>query len=251
MAGLTGNSSLFSVTLNNLTDLYSKKSVFDKTFKLSDLDLNIRACTTSSTSTQYNNNFSVVRHEFLELQIRLGLDKYFRSGLSKSEIEALQVFFNSNLFNELNPNNWRTTRLFTEECDLVLSGNKDLLNTIYESSKGKISKNSEKRGLCEEDFMFIMQENGFFNEKFTSRYGHICFHLALTTRVDELANGLFMLASFWEFVEAFCRVCDMTDSQDVDKDILNGFCEIDVSLDKKIERGLSSFNYLKARRGRR
>jgi hypothetical protein len=251
LAGLSGNNTLFSVSLNNLTDLYQKKGIFDKFFKLSDLDLNIKACTTSSTSTHFNNNFSVVRHEFLELQIRLAFDKFLRNGASKSEAEALSVFFTSNVFMNVLPNEWRVNRLFNEECDLVLTANKELLNAVYESSKGKVSKNSEKRGLCEEDFMFVMQEHGFFNERFTSRYGHICFHLALTTRVDEISSNVFMLANFFEFIEAFCRVCDMTDSLDVDKDILIGFCNPEVTLDKKIELGLSSFNYLKGRRGRR
>lgn len=242
---------MFSVSLNTLTDLYQKKNVFDKNFKLSDLDLNIKACTTASISTQYNNTFSVVRHEFLELQIRIGLDKYLRTGICKNEAEALEAFFASKIFNFIDPYEWRMKRLFNEECDTVIIANKELLNTIFESSKGRISKNSEKRGLCEEDFLFAMTEFGFFNDKFTVRYGHICFHLALTTRVDEINNTIFMLAGFYEFIEAFCRVVDLTDTQDVDKDIILGFCNPEVTLDKKIEKGLGGFNYLKGGRRRR
>lgn len=239
------------MSLNTLTDLYQKKGVFDKNFKLSDLDLNIKACTTASMSTQFNNTFSVVRHEFLELQIRIGLDKYLRTGICKTEKDALETFFNATIFSFIDPYEWRVQRLFNEECDTVITANKDLLNGLFESSKGKVSKNMEKRGLCEEDFLFFMTESGFFNDKFTVRYGHICFHLSLTTRVDEINNSTFMLAGFYEFIEAFCRVVDMADSQDVDKDILVGYCNSDVPLDKKIEKGLSGFNYLKGRRGRR
>ena len=89
LASLCINSTIFCVNLNILTDYYHKKGVIDRNFKSSDLDLNIKACTFGSTSTQFNNSFSVVRHEFIELQVRIAIDKYLRSGILKDESEAL------------------------------------------------------------------------------------------------------------------------------------------------------------------
>lgn len=103
MASLSINTSLFSVNLNTLTDLYQKKGVIDKHFKISHLDLNIKACTSISTSTQQNNAFSVVRHEFLELQARIAIEKYFRSLICKSEPESLSFYFKNDVFIGIDP----------------------------------------------------------------------------------------------------------------------------------------------------
>ena len=97
----------------------------------------------------------------------------------------------------------------------------------------------------------MMQEHGFINEKFTVRYGCMCFHLAIYTRVDEIHNNSHMCASFVEFLEAFSRICDLCDSEELEKDIYKGCSNENIPLDKKIESAIMSFSYLKAKRSRR
>lgn len=239
------------MNLNTITDLYQKKGFFDKNFKLSDLDIDIKACTHASTSLQFNNTFSVVRHEFMELQVRTALDKFQRSGACKSEAEALNMFFSQNFNYFFNPSEWRIKRYYNEECDVFFTTNKELLQLIFENTKGRYTKSIEKKGLLEEDFVQMLQEHNFFNEKFTVRYGYICFHVALMTYVDEISNSNYMLAGFLEFIEALARVVDLMDSQDIEKDIFLGFCKSEIPLDKKLENAFMNFSYLKPRRSRR
>ncbi len=224
--------------------------MIDKVFKLSDLDLNIKACTSSSSSVQFNSAFSVVRHEFLELQARIGIDKYFRFGSAKSEPEALSTFFSLNLYTDLDPNEWRIKRYFNEECDTILTNNKEMLTNAFEQTKGKYSNCIDRKLMIEEDFVMMLQEHGFFNEKLTIRYGYLCFRMALMVRVDELTNSGFMQMGFVEFLEALSRVIDIYDSQDPERDIMLGYCNGEVMLDKKLENMLTVFNYLKVRRSR-
>ena len=133
---------------------------------------------------------------------------------------------------------------------MILTNFKDVLTTIFETTKGKFSKNNDRRGLMEEDFVQMMQEHGFFNDKLTIRYAYMCFHIALSTRVDEITGYSHMQASFTEFIEAFARVCDLSDSTELEKDIFKGYSNEDVPLDKKLELALANFSYLKARRSR-
>lgn len=231
--------------------MYQKQGVFDRNFKVSDLDLNIKACTFGSISSHTNSTFSVFRHEFLELQIRVSMDKYLRTGVLKSEPEALKGFFDKNWCLDINPCEWRVKRLYNEECDMVLTGFKESLLVLYENTKQKRFKNIEKKGVVEEDFIIMMQEHGFFNEKFTNRYGSICFHLALISRVDEVNSSTHMQANFVEFLEAFCRVVDLSDSKDPEKNIFKGYTDENYSLDHKLESALLNFAYLKPRKNRR
>lgn len=122
---------------------------------------------------------------------------------------------------------------------------------VFESCKGSGGKNFDRKGILEEEFVDVLQKNGFFNEKFTTRYGFICFHLALYAKVDEISSLGHMQASFLEFLEAFARVCDLADSNDLEKDVISGFANADYPLDRKIEVWITNFAYLRNKRTRR
>ena len=83
------------------------------------------------------------------------------------------------------------------------------------------------------------------------RYGYICFHMALIIRVDEMNGNAHMQASFIEFMEAICRVIDLADSDDLEKDIFIGYTDEIVLLEKKLESAITAFAYLRPRRSRR
>lgn len=224
--------------------------MFDKNFKISDLDLNIKACTQNSVRSHFNSSLSVVRHEFLELFVRIALDKYYRSGLFANEAEALAMFFKKHKFTEVNPCIWRGIRYFNEECDIILTSNKEILVGIYDKYHG-VSANYEKKGMTVEDFIGVIQENQMLTDQFSSRYAAICFHFALISRIDEISNLDHMQAGLLEFIEAFARVCDLSDTVDIEKDIFIGYSNEDPPLEKKIEQILSNFSYLKPRKFRR
>ena len=193
----------------------------------------------------------MVRHEFLELTVRVALDKFYRSGAYINEAEALGVFFKKHALTEILSTQWRALRYFNEECDSVLMGNKELLVNVYDKYKGRNPNNFDKKGMVVEDFLGLVQENGMVNEVFSVRYAAICFHLALVSRVDEISSLEHMQASFLEFLEALARCCDLNDSSDIEKDIFRGYSNSDILLDKKLEATMDNFSYLKVRKNRR
>ena len=218
---------------------------------MADLDLNIKVCTVGNSISHTSNAFSVVRHEFLELQIRIAMDKYLRSGVCQNEVMALQGLFNQNWCMDYSPGEWRSKRLYNEECDTILSGSKEILMVLYENTREKGGRSSDKKGVVAGNFVGMLEDHGFFNEKFIERYGYICFHMALISRVDEVNSNSHMHASFLEFLEALCRVIDLGDSNDLEKDIFVGYPDEFVLLEKKLESIISVFAYLKPRRNRR
>ena len=142
-------------------------------------------------------------------------------------------------------------RYFNEECDNILTNNKELLMSIYDGYKGKFSNCIAAKVMYVDDFIGLMQEHGFFNEMFSSRYAVILFHFSLMSRVDEISSLDHMQCSFLEFLEAFARVCDLTDSDCIEKDIFKGYNKEDYPLEKKIESALENFSYMKSKKNRR
>jgi NLR family CARD domain-containing protein 3 len=244
LRAFNSNHGVFGVSLSSITDLFQKAGIFDKHFKISDLDLGIKACVQGNSIAHISKGINLVRHEFLELMFRVSMDKFIRSGLYKNEAEGLARFFQKDWILNVNTSDWRALRYYNEECDNILTANKEILNIIYAKFKDKDTKN-DKKGMTVDEFISGMQEHGFINEKFSIRYAAACFHFALITRIDEISANDHTQMSFIEFLEAFARVSDLLDSKDLEKDILKGFDKENPSLDKKIESNLLVFGYLK------
>ena len=57
-----------------------------------------------------------------------------------------------------------------------------------------------------ENFIFTVP---LVNDIFTQREASVCFNLAMMTQVNELENERHLRATMIEFLEAFCRVCQI------------------------------------------
>jgi hypothetical protein len=227
-AAIGTNGNIFSINLALLTEIIQKCEVFDKNFKISDLDLSLKASKFSLTSV--NTAYGIVRHEFLEFLIRIALDKYFRSGICKTEEESIVTFFDRNFMRNIkiyDQDKWRWDRLFTHEAEDVLKENRDVLQTVFELNSGKKSKPGEKKFMLIEDFIGLCQFHGILNEVFNLRQATICFHMALMTHVDEINSQAYMQAGKAEFIEAIARVADFLNAEDPEKEMIsNGYSSV-------------------------
>lgn len=75
-----------------MTDIFQKCNLFDKNFRISDLDLHIKAANFSMQSSQLNPTFGTIRHEFMEILLRAAMDKYNRSGVCSDEHASFSRF---------------------------------------------------------------------------------------------------------------------------------------------------------------
>ena len=188
----------------------------------------------NSISTAYG----LVRHEFLEFLIRVALDKYFRSGLCKTEAQAIKRFFDLHFLKHLtmyNQDKWRNDRLFNKLCEDVLIEYSDVLQAVFFLNSGKKAKPGEKKLMLLEDFLGICQQHNLLNEKFNIRQATLCFHMSLMTHVDELSTSMHMEANKMEFCEAISRLSEYIDSNDPEKDMLN-YVYSDIHLSEKLSK---------------
>ncbi len=87
---------MFSIGTNVFSEIvYNCPSLIDsKHVKLSDVDLEfISTKAGTAHKTKNNPDRQIIRFQFLELFVRLALDKYFKSGVCETMFEAVKKFF--------------------------------------------------------------------------------------------------------------------------------------------------------------
>ncbi|CAG9316157.1 unnamed protein product [Blepharisma stoltei] len=247
-ASIGNRNNIFLVNSMTLTEIFQKCSVFDKQFKISDMDLHIKAANfTNQAAAQGNPAFGAIRHEFLEIIVRSALDKYMRSGVCGDEITAIKRFMEDirPYFRNFDANKWRWERYFNEDCDAIIQNNKDLLEAVYEANSGKFSMPGDRRFMVLDEFLALCQKVGHINEKVNARQAIICYHLAMMTQVDEINLKLHMQASFLEFLEAWARLTDIQESDNPEADIFKVYSVEDTPLDEKLENSYVEFAVFK------
>jgi hypothetical protein len=73
---------IFSVGVNAFTDLWANCRLIDgSVFKLADIDFNMKAtCYNEIKNNPRNPGTALVRFEFMEIIVRIAMDKYYKSG---------------------------------------------------------------------------------------------------------------------------------------------------------------------------
>ena len=86
---------------------------------------------------QVNDEHALMRFEFLEAIVRAGILKYGKGVHTVDVSEAVTKVFEDNIlpsltpYSSLWPNDFRETRLYTEECDNLLKSHSVLLKALY------------------------------------------------------------------------------------------------------------------------
>jgi phage/plasmid-associated DNA primase len=97
-----------------------------KTLRVSDLDVEFIATKSKTLKSKNDPERALVRHNWLELFVRLCQTKYMRNKAdpsSKTWSECFATMLNHNLlpyFKRFNSHAWRQKHCWTEEIDLVL-----------------------------------------------------------------------------------------------------------------------------------
>ena len=212
------------------------KLVDGKTFRLSDLDTDIKA-STNSTESGSQNIAAITRNEFVEAMIRIALDKYYRTQICKTEGEAVEKLVFENLIPAvpmLESDKWRYARYLNEECDLILSQYDPYLQHSY--TKYSSSTGGDKAWMSLDQFISFCAELGLINKSFGVRQYALCYQLSLVMGADARKTPQM---SYVEFLEALARVVDYLDVAEAEKAIFN--CVWDATpLDQKLNTVLTA-----------
>ena len=84
-----------------------------------------------------NDEHALMRFEFMEALVRIGVAKYGRGIEVQNPAAAVDMLFTKNIIPNLPAharveiNSFRTHRLYTEEVDALLKKHKDVLSALY------------------------------------------------------------------------------------------------------------------------
>lgn len=179
---------------------------------LADLDFNLKGALFNEVKNNPRNPAnSLVRYQFLEIIVRLALDKYLRKKVVTTHSEAVDKLLNEDMWPILckyDCNKWRWDRYICEEVDLIYKAHRPILENIWSRYSIRLKKPGQKNFMCLEEFSDICTMSGLVNEFFVAREIDVCFNLAMMTQIDELNSDRFREMSFVEFLDALGRACE-------------------------------------------
>ena len=82
----------------------------------------------------------------MEIFVRLGIDKYYKTKICETYEDSIIKVFEDHVlpyFRKFNSNDFRWSRLYNEQCDLVIKKNINTLKEIYKRYSGRESLPSE------------------------------------------------------------------------------------------------------------
>eukprot|EP00943_MAST-04B_sp_MAST-4B-sp1_P009198 g9198.t1 len=226
-------SSCYTITLNSYSDFVADCKIPDnksKTCKRKDLDTIFIVANVeedkSSKVNKTNDDRALMRFEFLEVVIRIAVQKYLRSGDTDDVSDAVRMLCEQNIKPNLDDeaihdsNQFRKHRLYFEDVDKCMKKHMSRLKMIFKVfAKPKVG--FTKFDLMDmEEWFFLLKCCDLFDEDFTQREGKLAFAWAQMAVADEVRRRLqFKCITFEDFLEALARVCDMK-ALPTDDDIL-------------------------------
>lgn len=153
-------------------------------------------------SPQLNPTTTLVRYEFLEMLVRIGLDRFYRNGLSCSAPESVEMLLDSvkPFMEDSSLDKWRWEHYITEATDTVLRTHKPLLDSLFNAYC-----TAGKHYMTLEEFRSFNKDSGILNNSYRIRDIDICFHSAMMTQKSELYTARHIEMSFIEFLEGVAR----------------------------------------------
>eukprot|EP00359_Climacostomum_virens_P009598 CAMPEP_0204913250 /NCGR_PEP_ID=MMETSP1397-20131031/11196_1 /ASSEMBLY_ACC=CAM_ASM_000891 /TAXON_ID=49980 /ORGANISM="Climacostomum Climacostomum virens, Strain Stock W-24" /LENGTH=869 /DNA_ID=CAMNT_0052084449 /DNA_START=77 /DNA_END=2683 /DNA_ORIENTATION=- len=212
-SAIGSSGSVPSVGLNVFTEFANSFGLMDGVLmNLADLDFNLKGALFNEVKNNPRNPAnSLVRYQFMEIIVRLALDKYLRKKVVTSPSEAVQKMLTEDMWpilSKYDSNKWRWDRYICEDVDLAYKAHKPILDNIWSRFSIRLKKPGQKNFMCLEEFTDICTTSGLVNEFFVAREIDVCYNLAMMTQVDELNYDRFREMSFVEFLEALGRACE-------------------------------------------
>ena len=199
------------------TDLSNEAKIVDSSFLLSDIDFNMKGALYSDVKNSRMPPNALICFQFMEILVRITLDKYYRSGNVPYQSEAVVMLMETNVLPHLGhifADKWRYERYLNEPCDTALKANRHLLKNVFGKFSVKKVKPGQKPFMCLSEFESIILGADLINENFTVREICLAFNLGMMTQVQELDSDRQFQMSFVEFLESFSRVADMAKVND-------------------------------------
>jgi len=174
-----------------------------------------------SDLSSVNDDHALMRMEFLEAAVRIGLAKYYPHKCTDPS-EAINKLSVDNILPNLesaathDKNKWRQERLYTEDMDNVYRGKRftiepaiQVLKSIYEIYC-KAKPGSKAYVMSISEWCQFLDEVDMIDQDFTKREARLCFTWAKMKCSDEAKNRLKVTTmNFMDFLEGCARVSEL------------------------------------------
>ena len=114
----------------------------------------------------------LVRHQFLEIFVRLSISKFIRTKTLNQPTKAMKLFFDEKCVNYLSSFNshiWRRGMLWNEECDCVYKRYMPLVKKLYELHSGRNDPPGSTKYMYLDEFTDIFDECDLSTDHFGTR----------------------------------------------------------------------------------
>ena len=172
----------------------------------------------TSELSKFNDDNSLMRFEFMEILIRMGVAKYGLGQLTEDPAEAFQELLDRNVFMYLGSeaivkaNDFRSKRLYNEETDHFLRTKKAVLQAMYSRYRLKpLSGGRRYKALRIDGWLKLIEDCDLLtiNVFFTINQAKYAFMFGRMIVVDELKDeNRWRQLTFVDFLDALGRVAD-------------------------------------------
>ena len=221
MAGSDPMGDVFCIGINVFSDLITTgmpSFVDGKFLKVTDLDLERIKTNANETNGKFNPKNNLVRHNFLEVFIRLCETKYLKNQAGGPEVntmsEAFKMMFELEMlpyFSQFDCHDWRKKVLWREEVDFTLKISLEPLRKIYTKFIGKNALPGATQYMSLGEFNECILNANVQSDNFGAKQIGNMYNLAMMSQIDEIEKDRHINMTFVEFLEAVVRVADKTE----------------------------------------
>ena len=210
--------SVWQITQNNLSEFINHCNGFcDKNYDINNVFLTQKTVCGNLTDKEdrkkKNKNLSdnIVRHQFLNLLVKVSKDKYITVLKTLSEpLEAVQKAFEEH-FDEaikgFDYHKWRQERYYNEKVDNFLKTYLPILDALYLSWTKQKGPTKKDIWMVLEEFNNLIQNMVDINE-YPIRENPYIFNMSINLQVNEIYTDKHLIMFLPQFLEALCRAID-------------------------------------------
>lgn len=174
-----------------------------------EVDLIFTSNTITGLKHEYNSKRSLCRFQFWDCLVALSNAKFVTSGLCKDVGTALQML----IVNHIEPyaerddgQYFRKSILLTEDIDVVLKSNMQLLEKVFKAHSGQDNLPLEPKTMCIKEWIDVCDKSALSDANFNERPTKLAFCRSKILDVNIFdENASFKKMSFLEFLEALVR----------------------------------------------
>jgi hypothetical protein len=202
-----------SIGSNVFTEFLNECDLIDEFFSTSDLGVDWNSVIIPKKKQLFNPGNALVRYEFIELLIRISIDRFIRHKKCKTVSSSLENLISNHLsqvFPNYNIQKWRQETLFTQKVDIILKAFKPVLDMAFKCYSGKKSLPGQAAFMSLEEFKSLLFDCKIVDQSVASRDLDSFFFLSKRIEIDELFFKKHIEMDFSEFLEGFSRACDFS-----------------------------------------